>query len=123
MHALPLQNRVPARRRIAQRFLAVPIAARLLRIIRSGNVLVDGYEFVLPPHILNYECGFTAGQFPKFQDDVFQLKQDDPDGSVQFLLPTAETALINYYRDEIIDEGELPRVVAACKGKDRSWQK
>ena len=29
----------------------------------------DGYEFILPPHILNYACGYTAGQFPKFQND------------------------------------------------------
>ena len=26
----------------------------------------DGYEFILPPHMLNYECGYVAGQFPKF---------------------------------------------------------
>jgi seryl-tRNA synthetase len=70
--------------------------------------LADGYEFVLPPHILTYECGFTAGQFPKFEQDVFQLQQEEP-GFSQFILPTAETALINYHRDEIIPESELPR--------------
>jgi len=73
--------------------------------------LADGYEFVLPPHILNYECGFTAGQFPKFEDDVFQLKRDNAEGagSIQFILPTAETALINFHRDEILDQSDLPR--------------
>ena len=70
--------------------------------------LADGYEFVLPPHILNYECGFAAGQFPKFEDDVFQLRQEEP-GFSQFILPTAETALINYHRDEVIPEVDLPR--------------
>ncbi len=30
----------------------------------------DGYEFILPPHMLEYECGVTAGQFPKFADEV-----------------------------------------------------
>lgn len=69
--------------------------------------LKDGYEFILPPHILNYECGFTAGQFPKFKDDVFQIKSEDD--KMQFLLPTAETALINYHRDEILNEDELPK--------------
>ncbi|MBC8236138.1 serine--tRNA ligase [bacterium] len=70
--------------------------------------LKDGYEFILPPHILIYQCGYTAGQFPKFEDDVFQLK---PEGEKfnQFLLPTAETALINYHRDEILQEDELPQ--------------
>jgi len=67
----------------------------------------DGYEFILPPHILNEACGYAAGQFPKFADDVFHLKNDD--GKVQFLLPTSETALINFHRDEIIPEDELPK--------------
>ena len=36
--------------------------------------LADGYEFILPPHMLEYECGLTAGQFPKFEDDVYWLE-------------------------------------------------
>ena len=68
----------------------------------------DGYEFILPPHILNYECGYTAGQFPKFVDDVFLLK-DKSGGRTQFLLPTSETALVNVHRDEILRESELPK--------------
>jgi len=67
----------------------------------------DGYEFVLPPHILNEACGFAAGQFPKFSDDVFHIKTSDD--KVQFLLPTSETALINFHRDEIVPEEELPK--------------
>ena len=72
--------------------------------------LKDGYEFILPPHILNEACGYTAGQFPKFKDDVFQLRGDDPEGggSLRFILPTAETALVNLHRDEILDEAALP---------------
>ena len=66
----------------------------------------DGFEFMLPPHILNYESGFTAGQFPKFEGDVFELKGMDP---AKFLLPTAETALVNFYRNEILDGKELPK--------------
>lgn len=70
--------------------------------------LSDGYEFVLPPHILTYDCGFAAGQFPKFEDDVFHIRGDD-DSAGHFLLPTAETALINFHRGEILAEEELPR--------------
>lgn len=69
----------------------------------------DGYEFIIPPHILTYQCGFTAGQFPKFKDDVFQIKGQEGKGYEQFLLPTAETALVNLHRDEILEESELPR--------------
>jgi len=64
----------------------------------------DGYEFMLPPHILNYECGYTAGQFPKFKEDVFKVEEGG-----QFLLPTAETALINFHRNEVLKEEELPK--------------
>lgn len=75
--------------------------------------LADGYEFVLPPHILTYECGFTAGQFPKFTEDVFQIRGEDPESFSHFILPTAETALINFHRDEILSEVDLPRKYVA----------
>ena len=67
----------------------------------------DGYEFILPPHILGYQCGYTAGQFPKFKDDVFHLEGEDGRAD-HFLLPTAETALINYHMDEVLDDAVLP---------------
>ena len=68
--------------------------------------LKDGYEFILPPHLLNEESGFVAGQFPKFKEDVFWLEGLEPK---RFLLPTAETALVNLYRNEILSEDQLPR--------------
>jgi len=71
--------------------------------------LKDGYEFILPPHILNYQCGYTAGQFPKFSDDVFHLSREQDSGEDQFLLPTSETALASLHRDEILPEERLPR--------------
>lgn len=67
--------------------------------------LKDGFEFILPPHLLNYQSGFTAGQFPKFEQDVFVLQGVSPE---RFLLPTAETALVNLHRDEILKPEELP---------------
>ena len=71
--------------------------------------LKDGYTFMLPPHLLTYECGLTAGQFPKFEDDVYRLTEE----GFRFLLPTAETALINLYRGEILSEDELPKKLFA----------
>ena len=68
----------------------------------------DGYQFMLIPHILNYQCGFGAGQFPKFKEDVFMLDGLD-EGKKNFLLPTAETGLVNIHSKEILDEDELPR--------------
>lgn len=74
----------------------------------------DGYEMILAPFILNYQCGLSAGQFPKFSEDVFQLrlqgKEEDEFGQEfnRFLLPTSETALVNLFRDEILSEEDLP---------------
>ena len=70
--------------------------------------LKDGYEFILPPHQLGYNCGFGAGQFPKFADEVYWLDVDEDRKKNRFMLPTAETALVNLYAGEIIDESKLP---------------
>ena len=68
----------------------------------------DGWQFMLVPHLLNYEAGFCAGPFPKFEEDVFWA--GDREGkNDQFLLPTAETALVNLHRGEILSEDELPK--------------
>ena len=68
--------------------------------------LKDGYTFILPPHLLNEESGYGAGQFPKFREDVFWLEGMEPK---RFLLPTAETALVNIHRNEIMDANDLPK--------------
>ncbi|MGW0205273.1 serine--tRNA ligase [Streptomyces sp. NPDC003233] len=68
----------------------------------------DGYEFVLPPHVLTFASGYAAGQFPKFADEVFALEEGEQ-GPERFLLPTAETALVNLHRDETLPEAELPK--------------
>ena len=74
--------------------------------------LKDGYEMILPPHLLNYACGYTAGQFPKFEEDVYTLNEKDAaeseHGFKRFLLHTAETALVNMHRDEILNQADLP---------------
>ena len=68
----------------------------------------DGYEMVMLPHMLEYKCGETAGQFPKFADEVYKI-ENPTDDRMHFMLPTAETALASIYRDEILSEADLPR--------------
>lgn len=72
--------------------------------------LADGYTFILPPHQLGYNCGFGAGQFPKFSDEVYWIEDGDAASrkDQRFMLPTAETALVNMYANEVIDESKLP---------------
>jgi seryl-tRNA synthetase len=68
--------------------------------------LKDGYTMILPPHMLNEESGYTAGQFPKFKNEVFWVNGTQP---AKFMLPTAETALVNIYRNEILSIDDLPK--------------
>lgn len=70
--------------------------------------LADGYELILLPHMLEYQCGETAGQFPKFADEVYKIA-NPTDDRMHFMLPTAETALVSLHRDEILTEADLPR--------------
>ncbi len=67
-----------------------------------------GYTFMLPPHMLTEENGYAAGQFPKFHEDVYHIAEDSDSGRKSFLLPTAETAILNVYRDEILPAESLP---------------
>ncbi|MGW2418164.1 serine--tRNA ligase [Streptomyces sp. NPDC001709] len=67
-----------------------------------------GYTFVLPPHLLTWQAGYTAGQFPKFADDVFVTDRAADGRPERFLLPTAETALAALHHGETLDEAELP---------------
>ncbi|MDR1466823.1 MAG: serine--tRNA ligase [Oscillospiraceae bacterium] len=81
--------------------------------------LKNGWEFFLVPHILNYDCGFVTGQFPKFEDEQYTIGQNEiepsSDSSMRdfkskkFIIPTAETALVNVYKNEILDHDELPK--------------
>ena len=68
----------------------------------------NGYQLMLVPHMLGYECGLTAGQFPKFQDEVYWMETAE-DERRRFMLPTAETALVSLHRDEILTEADLPK--------------
>jgi seryl-tRNA synthetase len=55
------------------------------------------------PFFVKEEMLYGAGQFPKFRDVVYF----DPDAEV-YMLPTAEIALTNLHRDEILEEEQLP---------------
>ena len=75
--------------------------------------IADGYDFILPPHMLEYKCGETAGQFPKFADEVFKIANHPTENTVFYMLPTAEAALASVYRDEILTEADLPKKLFA----------
>lgn len=67
-----------------------------------------GYREVLPPYLVNRPTMTGTGQLPKFEDDLFRLRDED-----YFLIPTAEVPVTNLHRDEILDESILPLRYAA----------
>jgi seryl-tRNA synthetase len=67
-----------------------------------------GYLEVLPPFIVNSESMTATGQLPKFEEDLFKLKDSD-----FYLIPTAEVPVTNIHRGEILKKSDLPICYAA----------
>ena len=86
--------------------------ARLERAL--ANFMLDlhtgthGYCEVLPPYMVNEASLFGTGQLPKFKEDLFHCE-----GSDHWMIPTAEVPLTNLYRDDILEEKQLPISVTA----------
>ena len=85
------------------------------RLVRSlMNLMLDvhtrehGYEETWVPVVVNRASMTGTAQLPKFEDDMYALKDGDA-----FLIPTAEVPLTNLYRDEVLPESELPKGFAA----------
>jgi len=79
--------------------------ARLQRALSNfflDTALANGYTECYLPFMVKEEMMFGSGQFPKFRDVVYS----DPDAEM-YMLPTAEVAITNMYREEIIDESML----------------
>ena len=81
----------------------------LINFMLDLHTREHGYQETLPPFIVNKESLFGTGQLPKFEQDLFKLR-DERD---LYLVPTAEVPVTNYHRDEILDANELPKKWAA----------
>lgn len=76
----------------------------LINFMLDVHTKEKGYEEVLPPFIANEESLIGTGNLPKFEEDLFKIK-DRP----WYLIPTAEVPLTNLYRDEILKTNDLPK--------------
>jgi seryl-tRNA synthetase len=63
----------------------------------------NGYTFIIPPYLLNEESAYASGHLPKFKDDLFWTQDKT------CLNATSEMMLLNYHRDEILNEADLPK--------------
>ena len=85
--------------------------ARLQRALISfflDEARANGFTEVYVPYIVHGEMLYGAAQFPKFQDTVFALADEE-----KYLIPTAEVGIANLHRDEILEEADLPLHYAA----------
>ncbi len=75
----------------------------LINFMLDLHTSEHGYREVLPPLMVNRSAMTGTGQLPKFEEDLFRLRDED-----YFLIPTAEVPVTNLHRDEILSESALP---------------
>ncbi|CAH0122708.1 Serine--tRNA ligase [Paenibacillus sp. CECT 9249] len=95
------------------------LGARLERALM--NFMMDlhsgehGYEEILPPYIVNRDSLIGTSQLPKFEEDLFKLRDTE-----YYLIPTAEVPVTNLHREEILDAQDLPKYFVAFSACFRS---
>jgi len=81
----------------------------LVNLMLEVHTCEHGYTETLPPFLVNRTALFGTNQLPKFEEDLFHIKDDR-----QFaLIPTAEVPVTNYHADEILDASDLPKYYTA----------
>ncbi|MDO5457919.1 MAG: serine--tRNA ligase [Atopococcus tabaci] len=97
----------------------IGLGARLERAL--FNFMLDlhvdehGYTEMMTPVLVNDDAMFGTGQFPKFKEDVFQIREKPLS-----LIPTSEVPITNYRSGEILEEDDLPQYYTALSPCFRS---
>lgn len=80
--------------------------ARLQRALINfflDEARASGYTEIMPPTVVNQASGYGTGQLPDKEGQMYHCEVDD-----LYLIPTAEVPVTNIYRDEILNEDDLP---------------
>ena len=80
----------------------LPKLQRALISFMIDNAVKNGYEEYYVPFMANSESLIGTGQLPKFEEDLFKASEN------LYLIPTAEVPLTNLFRDEFVNENDLP---------------
>lgn len=67
-----------------------------------------GYNEVQVPHLINEQSGFGTGQLPDKEGMMYYINEDN-----LYLIPTAEVPATNIFRDEIVLESDLPKLLTS----------
>jgi len=85
------------------------LSRALINFMLEIHTTEHGYTETLPPFLVNRTALFGTNQLPKFEEDLFHIKDDRGFA----LIPTAEVPVTNYHSEEILDASELPKYFTA----------
>ncbi len=97
--------------------LGAKLERALMNLMLDLHTREHGYTEVLPPYLVNSDSMYGTGQLPKFASDLFRVPHGERD---LWLIPTAEVPVTNLYRDEVLDQAQLPISLTAYTACFRS---
>ena len=97
--------------------LGAKLERALMNLMLDLHTREHGYTEVLPPYLVNSDSMYGTGQLPKFAADLFRVPHGERD---LWLIPTAEVPVTNLYRDEVLDQAQLPISLTAYTACFRS---
>ena len=95
--------KVSKRRFVYYKGLGAILERALYNFMLDTHIYKNGYTELITPYLVNNKTMYGTGQFPKFKNEIFQLKNNNLS-----LIPTAEVTLVNFYNNEIINKKNLP---------------
>ena len=94
---------------IVYRGLGARLERALINFLLDTQTLENGYQETGVPFMVRRECMYGTGQLPKFEEDLFKLREFG-----YYLIPTAEVPVTNLHAGETLDEADLPRAYCAA---------
>jgi len=90
--------------------LGAKLERALIQFMLDLHTSKHGYKEISPPYLVGPHCMEGVGQFPKFVDQYYAVREglDESTLGKLYLIPTAETPLANIHREEILSESQLP---------------
>lgn len=88
--------------------LGAKLERALIQLMLDVHLSEHNYREVYPPFLVRSESMTGTGQLPKFAEDLYSIPSDD-----LYLVPTAEVPVTNFFREEILDQLDLPLKIAA----------
>ncbi|MBI2379363.1 MAG: serine--tRNA ligase [Gammaproteobacteria bacterium] len=105
--------KVTGARFIVMRGQIAKLHRALIQFMLDQHTTENGYTEVYAPYMVNADSLRGTGQLPKFEEDLFALRNNGQDGNQLYLIPTAEVPVTNLVRDEVLKAEQLPIKMAA----------